>query len=445
MEGGLKMKISKRLRRWGIGGVVALGIAVYLLNSALPLEVQAVRKGKVTSTVLEKGELVSLGSANIYSEVQGKVKTLTYDVGDQVQAGQVLAVLDSSEVDQQIMQKEGEIKALAGQEAAARSQSGANRLAQQQAMVDQARTALNLAEADYARMQQLYKAGAVNYVELEQALADKTSKRQALAQVQAALAALRKQGGGDSLNFAGQRESLQAQLNNLVRQKAKASIAADVPGVIFARKIKAGDYVSPGMLLYTIGSTDKLTVEVYVNSKDMANIHKGDRVTVTVKQPGQDLELPGLISKIAPSTEERVSALGVTEDQVKVTVELKTNSPARADGPDGAQGAAQGTAQGTAAQKPPRFFPGMSVDVTLTTQKTADVLYVPKDAVFSEGEQDYLWVVKEGKAHLTKVTAGVEGDDTREIQAGVNEGELVIVNPNEPKLKEGLKVKPLNH
>lgn len=389
---------------WIIIGVVAVaGLAASSMLKSLEVDTVVVKKEDVKATVWEKGKVKSRDAVDIFSEVQGKVKKVYFDIGDKVEKGAPLAVIDVSEIESQIARLEGELKVVEGQ-------AGSNQVKQQQLAVEQAKVALELAEEAYDRVKELYDNGAATKVELDQSKADVDTKRKAVAQAQASLASLSQQSSG-------QKESLSAQLNYLKSQKQKAVVKTDREGLIFTNKVKEGDVVAPGVHLFTVGQKSQVEIEAYVNNKDIAYVKEGDTVAVVFKVPGEDLEVVGTITNIAPAAEEIVSSLGIVEDKIKVKVELKGK-------PEGVN-----------------LTPGMSVDVVVTVQESKDVVAIPKEAVFTDKGKNYVWVVKEGKAAIVEVETAVEGDKLLQVKKGLNEGDIVIKNPHMPELKEGIKVK----
>ncbi len=401
--------MMKKWKKYGLIGTAVLIVLVAVISSAfksVDMETAVVKSTPVIATAVEKGRIVSEGTGDVFSQVQGRVKAVYVDEGDSVQPGTVLAEIDAGDIDAQIAQAEGELRAIDGSS----SLSGASQVRQQQSALDQARVALNLAKDNYRRIQQLYSEGAATKAELEQAKADMDAKQKAVNQASAALESSKTQ-------FAGQKESLTARLDYLRSQKGKARITAARSETVLIKKIKEGDVVSPGTLLFSLGSTDRIRIEAYVNSKDMANVRKGSPVTVQFKTPGKDIEAAGAVTKIAPSAEERLSSLGIMEDKIKVTIGLKTR-------PVGIQ-----------------VLPGTGVDVTLVTQQTGKVLAVPKEAVFTDKGNDFVWVIRDGKAALAQVEAGIEGDELTEIKKGLSEGEKVVLNPHQDILKEGIRVR----
>ncbi len=411
------------MKKWKMRSIVGIVILIAAAAGGLSMfkavqaETVTVKKTNVTATVEEKGRVVSLHTANIFSEVQGKVKKVYVDEGDAVTQGKLLAEIDGGDLEAQITQLAGELKAIEGSGEAAQSMGGAGQVKQLEMALEQAQLSFNQTKSDYDRTQRLYNEGAVPFAQYEQAKTGLETRQKALMQAEAALVAARKQSRGSSLQTAGQRESIQARLNHLREQVNKTKITAGGNGVVFVKKIKAGDYIAPGAMLFTIGNAERVKIEAYVSTKDRVNLRTGNAVTVLFKLPGEDKELPGVITKIAPAAEERESALGILEDKVKVTLELKQY-------PQGIP-----------------VTPGTNVDVTFTTQMVRGVPAISNEAVFTDQEQDYVWVVRNGKATIVRVETGVEGDELVEIRSGLAEGDAVVLNPHQQELKEGVKVK----
>ncbi len=400
------MKKWKKRGLIGIGVLVVTGVVWSAAFKAVDVDTVPVEKTNVTATVLEKGKVVSEGTVDIFSEVQGKVTEVYVNEGDKVQEGQLLASIDAADIEAQIGRLEGELRAIEG----TGSQGGSNQVMQMEAALEQARVSYDLAKSAYDRTVQLYNEGAVTKAELDQAKAAMESAKESVSQASAALSAAKKQ-------YQGQKQGITSQLNYLYKQKKKAGITADRDGTIFTKKVKQGDYVTPGTMLFTLGGGGPKKIEAYVNSKDMAYVRQGDEVTVSVKLPGRDAGLTGIISGIAPAAEERMSSLGIIEDTIKVTVKLKKE-------PKGIP-----------------LTPGMTVDVTVVTRQARSVPAVPKEAVFKDRGKEYVWEVKKGSASLVQVETGVEGDDLVEIKKGLAVGSTVILNPHLNELKEGIRVK----
>jgi HlyD family secretion protein len=416
--GDWRARIARR-KKWIIIGAIFLvifSIAVASKFKTIEADKVQVVVTDVTSTAVEKGTVIS-DETGVFSEVQGKVKAIYVDEGQTVQKGQVLAEIDLEDINTRIAQLEGQLRAAEGSEQTAGYQNGPNQIKQQQLAVEQAKAALNLSQTAYDRTQKLFSEGAVTLADLEQAEADVENKKKALEQANFSLKSSQGQSQGSKIQYQGQRESIQAQLQQLRNEQTKAKIAAEREDVIFTKKIKEGDYITPGTMLFALGNKTNLKIETYVGSSDTAYLKPGDEAVVTFKLPGEDAEVTGKITKIAPAAENIVSALGLSEPKIKITVEL---------------------------QKPPagvRVVPGAGVDVTITTQRLRNVLAIPKEAVFSDSGKDFVWIVNNGTASLKQIQKGPDGDDLTVVKAGLTKGDLVLLNPHQQDLKPGIRIK----
>ena len=80
---------------------------------------------------------------------------------------------------------------------------------------------------------------------------------------------------------------------------------------------------------------------------------------------------------------------------------------------------------------PPGLIPNLNVRVEITTELKANALVVPRNAVFNrEGKPSVL--APEGKGTAVKpVELGLATAEEIEILRGINDGDLVILNPAE--------------
>ena len=81
----------------------------------------------------------------------------------------------------------------------------------------------------------------------------------------------------------------------------------------------------------------------------------------------------------------------------------------------------------------PLLRPGMNVKADIITSQESDVVVIPIQAAGKREIEDTtaqtVFVVKENKAHLTKITVGVSSDTETEVISGVDEGDTVIIGP----------------
>ena len=79
-----------------------------------------------------------------------------------------------------------------------------------------------------------------------------------------------------------------------------------------------------------------------------------------------------------------------------------------------------------------RLMPGMNCKVSFGEAKKGDTLLVPKDAVFTEGKQGYVFVAKgDGKPEKRKVKTGDSDGKMIQILSGVSEGDKILLQKPE--------------
>ena len=95
-----------------IGVLAAVAVGVMVLRPtdngpiALPVELSPLQKTTLRSTISTNGNVESTNSVNVYSTLTYPVKETMVKVGDHVQAGDVLCILDSDDLQQELKQKQ---------------------------------------------------------------------------------------------------------------------------------------------------------------------------------------------------------------------------------------------------------------------------------------------------------------------------------------------------
>ncbi|WP_446744983.1 efflux RND transporter periplasmic adaptor subunit [Silvibacterium acidisoli] len=182
----------------------------------------------------------------IYARTNGYLKHWYADIGAHVRQGQVLADIETPEVDQQVQQATSDLAT--------------------------AQANLQIAQITAERWKKLLAKNAVSHQEADQATSDFAAKQSAL-------------------------ESAQANLRRIQQLQGFEKIYAPFDGVITARNvdigslIQGGDSAAPRAELFHMASTDKLRMFVPVPEVDARFVNNGDRVVITSDAaPGQKFE-----------------------------------------------------------------------------------------------------------------------------------------------------------
>ena len=244
------------------------------------------------------GQLQAYYNALIYSRVSGYVQAWYEDIGAHVKKGQLLAVIDTPETDQQIIQARADLAT--------------------------AQANMNLANTTAQRWSRLLKQDAVSTQESEEKTGDFEARK---AQVQAA----------------------QANLNRYLALKSFSRITAPFDGVITARRTDIGALVNAGAgatansELFDVAQINPLRLYVRVPQVDSAEIRPGVTATLTVPElPGRSFsaQLDTTANAIADSSGTLLSEL--TVDNAAGTLKPGAYAKVNFAFPDHAAAATQG-------------------------------------------------------------------------------------------------------
>jgi RND family efflux transporter MFP subunit len=200
-----------------------------------------------------------------------------------------------------------------------------------------------------------------------------------------------------------------AQIAVLHQQKDYQSVIAPFDGVITARNVDVGSLVqadaTSGTFLFTLMQSDTLRIQLYVPQDEAFGISPGVDAVVRVPElPGRDF--PGKVTRIADALQPGTRTL-LTEIDVP--------------NPDHA------------------LSPGVYCTVELKIPRKTPSLVLPSEAIIFNAKGLSVAVVEDGAAHLHNVNVVRDFGTTIEVNAGVKDGDQVILAPP-VDLADGQKV-----
>jgi RND family efflux transporter MFP subunit len=233
-----------------------------------------------------------------------------------------------------------------------------------------------LAEATFKRYQTLYEKKAVSPQEF-----DEIKARYQAAQARREMAR------------AGQAQA-KAALQQAHTALGYTHILAPFDGLVTEKKADVGTLASPGMPIFTVEDLRRYRLEATVNETDLRYVRQGQQVPVSIDALG-DRELKGKVVEIVP-------AVDPASRSFLVKVEVPMDSGLRS----GLFGRAE-------------FTRG---------KRTA--LQIPLKAVVERGQLQGIYVLDRSKvAGLRYITLGKPSAEHVEVLAGLQDGELLVANP----------------
>ncbi|MBW4512348.1 MAG: efflux RND transporter periplasmic adaptor subunit [Scytonematopsis contorta HA4267-MV1] len=462
---------NKRLTKWLmglliLGSLTGGGYLVYrqtVMDAAQEarskMQTVPVERATLPITISANGIVEPKQSTNVSPKSSGRLKRLLVDEGDSVKAGQILAYMDDSNLQGQLIQAQGSLaaaqanlqKAIAGnrpqdigqaeaqlEEAQANLQKAiaGNRpqdIGQAEARLRSAQASLTKAEDDLNRNQQLYSAGAISLQTVNQKRADRDSARAAVNEAQQALA-LQKAGSRTedieqaratlkqrqqalALLKAGTRKEdidsaraevvqQQGNLKTIQTQIEDTIIRAPFSGIVTAKYSDPGDFVTPTTSGSSVsGSTSSSilslasTYQVAANiaETDIGKIKVGQSVTVTA-DAYPDKTFKGRVAQVGAQ-----ATVTSNVTSVKVKVDLID--------------------AGTL------LLPSMNVDAKFDAGKLNNVLVIPTVAIARQENGTGVQVLtRKGRARFVPITTGMTVGNKTEVRSGLQGNEKVLVS-----------------
>lgn len=342
------------------------------------------------TSVTANGYVVARTKASVSAKTAGRLAYLGVSEGSFVRRGDIIARLDNAETEAAVAQAEAQVAS----EAATLIEAGADR--------DQV-----VREANRLRDVRAQNANLVSQQEL-----DAAQSRAAQAEARVSAATARRTAAEAGLRFA------QATNENTV-------IRAPFTGTVLRKDAEVGEVVAPSVgggltrgAVVTMADLSTLEVEVDVNEAYIARIRNGQRARITL-DAYPDTSFRGAVRQVVP-----------TADRQRATVQVKV----------------------AILDRDARILPEMGSRVDFLAPETdsssrasaaapsAPRLRVPATAVFSDGGQSFVWLVRAGKLEKRVIDAGPESGGFREVRSGLSGGEQLLTGGVEAPV-EGMKVK----
>lgn len=84
------------------------------------------------------------------------------------------------------------------------------------------------------------------------------------------------------------------------------------------------------------------------------------------------------------------------------------------------------------------------MDIVFETLRIDNIFVLPKSSVFETDESKFVWVINDDKLEIKEITTGKESDYEYEVKSGLNENDIVVLEPNNNELKEGINAVSVN-
>jgi multidrug efflux pump subunit AcrA (membrane-fusion protein) len=396
-------------RRIVLAGVVAaslvLGLLLWLrardpVETSAASEVVVVALRTFSSTVVAVGAVKPrIGSeVRVGSRISGRVWKLRANIGDRVEQGQVIAELETAELDALIGQRRAELK-LAEAKLAAFGTLSPEEEARARADVMRFEAEVKLTSEELARQQTLLQRQLAPRAEADAARdrhavaeAQLESARRTLELVRAGQAEGRRQADAEV-------ERARAALESATVDRSFTVLRSPIAGVIASVATQEGETVAAGLnapTFVTVVDLERLQVNAYVDEVDIGKITTGQRAAFSVDAfPARDFH--GRVAAIYPTAT-------IQDNVVKYIVAIDIDRPY--EGP---------------------LRPEMTASVRIDLEART-VLAVPTRAIRQDAGRSVVHVLANGRQEVRPVRVGWRDGPWAEITEGLTAGERILLN-----------------
>lgn len=270
---------SRRAKALGLAALLGVVAAVgwYLFapgEAAVRYRTEAVARHALAVNVTATGQLAPVTEVDVGSELSGTIARVEVDYNDMVKQGQVLATLDTAELDATVVQQQAALKLA-------------------QARVEQAAATLDEATLKYNRTRNLVSRQLASQEDLD-------TSHAAMVRAQADLSGARAQ-----VAQAG------ATLDAVKSKLAKSTIRSPINGIVLSRSVEPGQTVAASFntpVLFSLAEDLRhMELHVDVDEADVGHLAVGQAATFTVDAwPGREFTARVTQVRYAPRTVEGV-------------------------------------------------------------------------------------------------------------------------------------------
>lgn len=398
---------------WAVAVIFLLSSSLFIYLKLFNLQsvkvLKAVRQRLIiTVTATSTGTIKSDHEARITARRTGRITSLMIEEGDIVKKGSVVAELDREEALHNLSMAEASFR---------KSEHVLNQIkayfdafkVEIDKNIEKAEATLSETESRLKRYRGLKEKEYISDMDL-----DSVQKEYAVASANLASAiASREQVKARASEIKAQEAAVVEAKDNLAISRLVyeySFVTSPLSGVITSRPVKLGEGTAASTLVATVVSFDSLYIEAFIDEADVAKIAKGQLVNITMDAyPG--IVYAGEVYRISPVV------LGGKQETRTFEARVRFKDA------------------------PPVIKPGMSADIEIQVDSIDNALVIPSQAITEKEGKKYVYIVKDSRLKLVTIDQGKFNWNLTEVKSGISEGDDVVINTETQKLKKGMRVK----
>jgi multidrug efflux pump subunit AcrA (membrane-fusion protein) len=360
----------------------------------------------LVSYVTTNGQVDAGERAEVYAETTGRIVKVDVKEGQPVARGEALLTIDDRAAREELAQAQAQLDASRAELQGLEQGGTPAEIAELESELAAAKRSHEQLEKDVQALGRLVEKQAAPRVELDAArrqwkeagakadlLEEKLAVRFAPHDKERAKARVR---------------AAEAAVALAMQKVGSASVAAPLAGVVYSLPVRQGAYVSPGTLVARVGKLGRVDVAIYVDEPELGRVKLSAPVRIrsdAYPEKHWECRIDRLPAEVVALDTRRVGELHC---RVEDAGEL---------------------------------IPNLRVSVEIESDSAANVLTLPREATFRDGNRTLVWLVNQnGQAEQREVEPGVASASRVEIRSGLSESDRVLL-PGQQALTEGRTVR----
>ena len=400
-KGAKKFIIATAIIAVAVGGFVFLKPKQ---QKATIVNTTPLTKGTIEQELTISGPVSGTDSVDVVSNLHSEVTDIQVKEGDRVEQGQLLAVIDDSDVRKELdmAQNTYDLAVSTYNEQQILAENGYAKAVQER----------NAAQKDYDRLSVLFQAGSVSQQEWETA-------QNRLRDAERDTRAFTLQDGKPVANesYALQIKNAEFELEKKKEQLKDTQVTAPISGTVVRVNAKVGrfaDTIEDDRPMFIIENLDVLEIKVSVSEYSIGQIEVGQEAIISADILNGET-VKGEVTAISPTGEEKGG--GSTERVIPTTIRIIEDNT--------------------------KLIAGITARAKIILEQSEDGWIVPISSVLETEDGNYVMTVENGAVKWISVERGVESDIQMEVipvdGESFTEGMGIITAPS-PNLTEGMQV-----
>lgn len=394
-----------------IGAVIAVAAVVVVFKACggkkdpgLMVSTTPLTKGTIQQELTISGPVSGTDSVDVVSNLHAEVVDIKVKEGDHVEAGQLLAVIDDSDVrkEMDMAQNAYDLAVSTYNEQQILAENGYARALQEQ----------EAARKDFDRTNVLYQSGSVSQLEWETA---RDKLREAQRQVRTFTVVDGRAVANESYSL--QVKNAEFELEKKKEQLEDTQVTSPIAGTVVRVNTKIGrfaDKIEDDKPMFIIENLDMLEMKVSVSEYSIGNIQVGQEAVISADILNGET-VAGKVTAISPTGEEKGN--GSTERVIPTTIQIIEDNT--------------------------KLIAGITARARIILNEADDAWIVPISSVLETADGSFVLTVDQGVIRWIPVEKGVESDIQIQVipveEGSLTEGMGIVAAPNEG-LYEGMKV-----